>query len=65
LPLIPSKAPEKGEKWDYIMNDFTDLIMPGVSLLYLFINSSLFLKLTILDYTLATPSVSCLFSFRK
>ena len=32
MPLIPSKAPEKGEKWDYIMNDFTDLIMPGVSI---------------------------------
>jgi hypothetical protein len=30
LPLIPANAPKKGEKWDNIMNDFTDLIMPGV-----------------------------------
>jgi hypothetical protein len=44
LPLIPANAPKKGEKWDNIMNDFTDLIMPGV---YLNDKNNLFINFNI------------------
>ena len=30
--LIPKEAPHKGQKWDEIMSDIEDKIMPGVSL---------------------------------
>lgn len=30
-PLLPGKAPHKGEEWEAIMKDIEDYIMPGVS----------------------------------
>lgn len=32
--LLPSNAPEQGEKWDDIIKDFDEKIMPGVRELF-------------------------------
>lgn len=32
--LLPETAPEKGEKWESIMNDFERVVMPGVDIFF-------------------------------